>query len=134
MLLRHPRSTLFPYTTLFRSKKFDICSSQRVGRVLIEPIFCFIITFPGQFPLELTLLCVCESASRLPHNLPICCIDYIGLSICLITFPIRSCPLGSDGFFYFIYLARFKVYIVYCQSSSIGAELMPARISLFELH
>src|SRR5688572_32224332 len=72
MLLRHPRSTLFPYTTLFRSKKFDICSSQRVGRVLIEPIFCFIITFPGQFPLELTLLCVCESASRLPHNLPIC--------------------------------------------------------------
>src|SRR5436190_10340321 len=34
MLRRPPRSTLFPYTTLFRSERFPVCNANEVIRVL----------------------------------------------------------------------------------------------------
>src|SRR4051812_49947231 len=39
MIRRPPRSTLFPYTTLFRSRKVELCNDQ-CRRELDPPRFC----------------------------------------------------------------------------------------------
>src|SRR5262245_65384964 len=50
MIRLPPRSTLFPYTTLFRSSVFGIESAGRSGRRRADVAFLALLEFPGVAP------------------------------------------------------------------------------------
>src|SRR2546430_13887861 len=61
MIRRPPRSTLFPYTTLFRSLEYPAEGQRAVGRV-VE-----ILGFPGDFGIDVEIVI---RKHHLPHRFP----------------------------------------------------------------
>jgi len=62
MIRRPPRSTLFPYTTLFRSDRFWDSSGDILGKELIAVLY--VVVLAGPFVLIAALLFVAERTRR----------------------------------------------------------------------
>src|SRR2546430_12551042 len=60
MIRRPPRSTLFPYTTLFRSNPEELCARREMGRMLAQAIV--------QLPQDLRQTCLLRDVRSEEHT------------------------------------------------------------------